>query len=95
MSLFSKLNQIKDMREQAKTMQSALSQYTVGSETHGIKIKMDGNQNVLSVNIPDNMEKSDLEKYMPEVFNDAVKKLQRLMAEKMKSGELQMPDFKF
>lgn len=95
MSLFSKLNQIKDLREQAKSMQSVLSQQIVETENHGIKIKMDGNQNVLSINIPDNMSKSDLEKYIPETFNDAVKKLQKIMAEKMKAGEITMPDFKF
>ncbi len=95
MSLFSKLNQIKDLREQAKSMQSVLSQQIVETENHGIKIKMDGNQNVLSINIPDNMSKSDLEKYIPETFNDAVKKLQKIMAEKMKAGEISMPDFKF
>ena len=63
MSLFSKLNQVKDLREQAKQMQNTLSQEIVEIENHGIKVKMDGNQNVLSVNIPDGMEKESLEKY--------------------------------
>jgi len=94
MSLFSKLNQIKDLREQAKSMQSVLSQQIIEAENHGIKIKMDGNQNVLSINIPDGVSKSDLEKYIPEAFNDGVKKLQKLMAEKMRAGEISMPDFK-
>jgi DNA-binding protein YbaB len=95
MSLFSKLSQVKDLREQAKKMQNTLSQEIIEIENHGIKVKMDGNQNILSVNIPDGMQKPDLEKYMPEAFNDAVKKLQKLMAEKMRRGEITMPDFKF
>jgi len=41
------------------------------------------------------MSKSDLEKHIPETFNESVKKLQKMMAEKMKSGEISMPDFKF
>ncbi len=95
MTLFSKLNQIKDLRSQAKQMQNTLSQEIIEIENHGIKLKMDGNQNVLSINIPEGMAKSELEKYIPDTFNDAIKKLQKIMAEKMKSGEITMPDFKF
>lgn len=95
MTLFSKLNQIKDLRSQAKQMQNTLSQEIIEVENHGIKLKMDGNQNVLSINLPDGVTKSELEKYIPDTFNDGIKKLQKIMAEKMKNGEITMPDFKF
>ncbi len=95
MNMFSKLNQIKDLRTQAKNMQNALSQENVAVEKKGIVLKMDGNQTVLSIKIPEDMENSTIENTLPELFNDATKKIQKIMAEKMKNGEISMPNFNF
>lgn len=95
MNIFSKLNQIKDLKAQAKSMQNTLSQETIESDKNGIILKMDGNQTVLSVKIPENMENSTIENTLPELFNDATKKVQRMMAEKMKNGEIAMPNLNF
>jgi len=95
MNMFSKLNQIKDLKAQAKNMQDTLSQENVEVEKNGIVLKMDGNQKVLSVNIPENMENSTIEGILPELFGDATKKVQKMMAEKMRSGEISMPNFNF
>ena len=93
--MFSKLNQIKDLKAQAKSMQDTLSQENVEVEKNGIVLKMDGNQKVLSVNIPEDMENSSIENILPELFDDATKKVQKMMAEKMRSGEIAMPNFNF
>jgi len=95
MNMFSKLNQIKDLKAQAKNMQDTLAQENVEVEKKGIILKMDGNQKVLSVKIPEDMENSTVEETLPELFNDATKKVQKMMAEKMKSGEIAMPNFNF
>jgi len=40
--MFSKLKHLKDLRSQAKTIQSALSEEKIISEKHGISVAMDG-----------------------------------------------------
>lgn len=82
--MFNKLKQIKDMRDQAKVMQDALSQVIVVGESHGVKITMDGTQNVKSVEIADGMEKTAIEQAVKAAFTEAVKKLQKELAGKMK-----------
>lgn len=76
------------MRSQAKKMQNEMSEITAeGQAAWGkIKIKIDGNQNVLDVTIDesvmDNREK--LQDEIKNAFNDAVKGIQKKMATKMK-----------
>ena len=95
MSLFSKLNQIKDLRTQAKQMQNVLSQETVEVEKNGIKIKMDANQKILNLSIPDGIEKSIIESTIPNLINDGNDKVRKILAEKMRSGDISIPDCKF
>ena len=91
--MFNKLKQVKDLRDQAKTMQSALGEITVeGSGGWGkVKLTMDGNQHVQSVEVDEALlqtsEKKKLESAFKDAVNDAVKKAQRKMAEKMKLVE--------
>ena len=96
--MFDKIKQIKELREQANTMKQALAQETVHGEAHHgqVSIVMDGNQEVLSVDIApellDSDKKEDLQKYIQEAINDAIKKVQRVMAQKMQGmGGLNMP----
>jgi len=95
MSLFSKLNQIKDLKTQAKQMQDILSQETIEVEKNGIKIKMDANQKILSLSIPNGTDKSLIETTIPNLINDGNDKVRRILAEKMRSGDISIPDFKF
>lgn len=96
--MFQKLKQFKDLRDQAKKVQSALSEETVHADAASgkIGIVMDGNQKILSINIdesllaPENKEK--IEKGVKEAIEKAMKKLQEVMIKKMRSGELDMPD---
>lgn len=95
--MFNKLKQFKDLRNQAKQMQNMLGQESAeGSADWGkVKIKINGNQEVLSVQIdpellaPDKKEK--LESAVKEATNDAIKKVQRIMAEKMRQSGFSLP----
>ena len=96
--MFEKLKQFKDLRDKAKTLQSALATEKVeGTAAWGkVKIEMDGNQSVTSVAIADDLlsasEKSKLEAGLKDAVNDALKKAQRKMMEKMKEmGGLNLP----
>jgi DNA-binding protein YbaB len=80
--MFNKLKQFKDLKDQAKKIQGVLAAETVSAEKKGIKVTMNGSLEVLSVTLGD-LPKSDLEKYLPEAFNDAARQAQKIMAKKM------------
>jgi len=81
--MFNKLKQFKDLRDQAKTMQSALATEKVTAEKNGVVIEMNGNMEVLSIKINKDLSKEEMANTCKDVVNDAVKKTQRLMAQKM------------
>ncbi len=83
--MFEKLKQIKELRDQAKTIQNALSGETIISDRHGINITMDGNMTVKNVSLAKEMSKEEMEKNLPDAINDAIKKTQKVMAEKMRA----------
>jgi len=96
MTMFSKLKQFKDLRDQAKKIQDVLKDVSVeGSAAWGkIKVVMNGNQEVTSVTIDPELlaDKGKLEDAVKEAYNDTVKKAQRAMADQMrKSGNLNLP----
>lgn len=86
--MFNKIKAIKDLRDQAKKIQSGLSE--ISSEGAGawgkVKVTIDGNQQILSVAIDEEMmkDKAKLEDAVKEATNDAIKHVQKKMAEKMK-----------
>jgi len=81
--MFGKLKYLKDLRSRAKTMQNALAQESVTVERSGIKIVMNGNMEVISLSINENLAKESLEGILTDCLNEAIKKTQRLMAQKM------------
>ena len=92
--MFSKIKAIKDLRNQAKKMQNTLDEVVcTGSAGWGkVKISMNGNQRVLSIDIDDELmtDKKKLVEFLIEAHADAVKHLQKEMAGKMKDmGGLQ------
>ncbi|MFH1426168.1 MAG: YbaB/EbfC family nucleoid-associated protein [Candidatus Kerfeldbacteria bacterium] len=96
--MFQKLKQYKDLRDTAKKAQSTLSEETVHADAAGgkIGIVMDGNQKILSIDIDDSLlnpeNKKTIESGIKSAIEEAMKKLQRIMLQKMKAGELEMPD---
>src|SRR3989338_8514202 len=96
MTMFSKLKQFKDLRDQAKKIQEVLKDVSVeGTAAWGkIKVLMNGNQEVTSVTIDPELlvDKTKLEEAVKEAYNDTVKKAKRAMADQMsKSGNLNIP----
>lgn len=86
--MFSKLKQFKDLKDKAKQLQDMLAQESVEGEAGWgkVKVKMNGNQQVLDVTIDpslmDNREK--LQDHLRDATNDAVKKIQMVMAKKLR-----------
>ena len=94
--MFSKLKQVQELRSQANQIKSALSaEMAEGSGAWGkVKITMDGNQEVKKVAIDPELlnNKEKLESAIAEAINDVVKKVQRVMAQKMQSlGGFNLP----
>jgi len=96
MSLFNKLNQIKDLKSQAKNLQNQLAQESVTVEKHEVKLTMNGNQKITNLDINSNLlspdKKNRLEETLKDLHDEAIKKIQRIMAEKMRaSGDFNIP----
>jgi DNA-binding protein YbaB len=81
--MFGKLKQLKDLRSQAKTMQSALSGEKVEVERNGIKLTMNGNMEVMDIKIESEISNEEIARISKDLFNEAIKKTQRIMAKKM------------
>lgn len=88
--MFNKLKQFKDMRSQAKTLQSTLSQESVTVKAAGdqVVLMMDGNLTMTGLAIDDALmapdKKEKLQNAIKEAHADALKKMQRIMMVKMK-----------
>lgn len=95
--MFDKIKQLKNLRDQAKQMKEMLGQEVVNASAVSGKVSlvMNGNQEVLAVEISDELlepnKKEELENALKEVFNEAVKKVQRLMAQKLQSSGFNFP----
>ena len=97
--MFNKLKQFKNLRSQAKQLRGTLAdELAEGSAAFGkVRVTMDGNQETRSVSIdpellaPDKKEK--LESSMKEAINDAVKKVQQVMARKMRDSNIDFSAF--
>lgn len=88
--MFNKLKQFRDMRSQAKQLQNTLGQESITANAAGGKITltMDGNLNLTALAIDDELmspdKKDKLISSIKEAHGDAMKKIQRIMAMKMK-----------
>lgn len=98
MSVFSKLKQFKDLREQGKKMQDLLAGESVTTRSFGDKVvvTMDGNLQMTGLAIDESVltpeYKDKLQNAIKEAHADALKKMQRTIAMKMQqSGEFKLP----
>ena len=96
--MFNKIKEIKGMRDKAKQIKDMLGDESVHTEaSHGqVTMLMDGNMEILSLNIDPAMltadKKESLEQAIKDVTNDAIKKAQRVMAQKIQSmGGMDLP----
>ncbi len=96
--MFEKLKQYKDLRDKAKKLQNELAQETVQADVLGGKVNvvMDGNQKILALDINPELlnpeKKEELEKALIEVIDQAIKKIQRVMAQKIQGGGMNLPN---
>ncbi len=81
--MFNKLKQFKDLRNQAKTLRHTLAQETITVKRGGVSLTMDGNLEVKALTIDQGLAKDSLEGVLIDLFNEAVKKTQKIMARKM------------
>lgn len=101
MSMFSKLKQFKDLRDQGKKLQNLIGDESVTVDKFGGKVvlTMNGNLSITGLAIdpsvlnPDNKQK--LEEAIKDAHSDAFKKMQRTIAMKMQqSGDFDIPGLK-
>lgn len=97
--MFNKLKQYSDLRKQANTLKNTMAQETVEVENKAVKIVMDGNQEIKTLELkseflsPD--KKNELERSIKEGLAECIKKIQRKMAIKMQqSGDFNFPGMK-
>ncbi len=83
--MFNKLKQLKDLRSQAKEMQNVLGQEIITTEKGGIKITMNGNLEVISIAINEDLAKDSLEGLLADAINETIKKAQKVMAQKLQA----------
>ncbi len=83
--MFNKLKQFKDLRSQAKTMQNALAAESISVDKGGVRLTMNGNMEVTALSLPEGLAKEATERIVKDLFNDTIKKTQRIMAEKMRA----------
>lgn len=81
--MFNKLKQFKDLRSQAKTMQSALAQESVTEEKNGVKLTLNGNLEIIELTLNPELNIDNQANAVKACFNDAIKRAQRLMAKKL------------
>jgi len=98
MSMFSKLKQFKDLREQGKKLQDLIGDESVTVDKMGGKVvlTMNGNLAIVGLAIDPSVlnadNKSKLEEAIKDAHSDALKKMQRTIAMKMQqSGDFNMP----
>ncbi len=81
--MFNKLKQFKDLRSQAKTMQSALAQESVSEEKNGVKLTINGNMEITELTLNPELGVEAQASAVKSCFNEAIKRAQRLMAKKL------------
>ena len=98
MSVFTKLKQFKDLRDQGKKLQDLLAGESTTVKTAGDKVLLtiDGNLQITALAIDDELlnpgKKDTLIKAIKDAHSDAFKKMQRTIATKMQaSGEFNLP----
>jgi DNA-binding protein YbaB len=89
MSIVSKLKQFRDLREQGKKFQNAMSGESVTVNNSGVTLTMNGNMEIDGLAIEDSFisidKKEKLQNAIKDAHKDALRKMQRIMAQKMQA----------
>ena len=84
--MLGKLKDLNAMRKQASQIQNQLAEEKIEVSKAGAKIIMSGNMEVLEINLNDDLSQAEKEQALKDIFNEAIKKVQRIMATKMMGG---------
>ena len=87
MGMFGQMGDMYKLQKEAKRIKKELAQIHVSAEASGVKIVVNGEQQLLSIEFIDESIVQDtkkLEKAIVEAMNRAMKKAQEVAAEKMK-----------
>lgn len=82
--MFNKLKQFKELRDRAKTVKNILAQEHITLERNGITITMNGNMEIETLKLNPELPNEKQEEQIKELINEAIGKVQRIMAEKMR-----------
>lgn len=77
--MFDKIKQLKQLKE----MHDIISQEKVEIEKEGVRVVINGKLELEEVKINPNLSKEEQEKILKECFNQAIKKVQMNIAQKM------------
>ena len=77
--MFDKLKQIKQLKE----LRDSLSQEREEIEKEGIKVIINGKMEIEDIQLNSDLSKEEQEKILKECINEAVKKIQTVLASKM------------
>lgn len=83
--MLDKLKQLKNLQSQAKNIKQELAQEKIEIEEQGLKVVMNGNQEVLEIQLNPDLSFKDNQQHLIELLNQAQDKVQQLMASKAKS----------
>ena len=86
--MFKQMKDMYKMQKEAKAIKKELSQIHIEAEVNGVVVIVSAEQELISVQIPDEMmeveNKAKLQKAIVEATKKATKKAQEIAAEKMK-----------
>lgn len=86
MGIFDKLKDVNEMRKQAKALEQQLAQVQVTGKSSGDKIKLtiDGNQNVISVEVSQEVagDKSEVARHIRSALEDMFKQHKKMLQSK-------------
>jgi len=97
MSVFSKLKQFKDMRDQGKKLQAALKDETASATAAGgqVSIVLDGNLKINRLEIAPEMmspdKKERLQSAVKEAHNEALERMQKIISGKVRETGVTLP----
>lgn len=91
--MFNKLKDLNKLRSQASEMQKKLADEFITVQDGVVEITINGNMEIQSVEIDSVENKERLEKNLKNAINNAIKKAQKIMAQKMMGGGLNLPGF--
>ncbi len=85
--MFEKLQQIREMQKQAQILKKQMEEEIIEYQNDGIKVIMNGAQEIQSISFDDDFDFSDKEKTgekLKSVLNKATKESQKVIAKKMR-----------